>query len=113
MDCGTHLLVASGHSARYGASHPRDLVQRTVERGVGTLALTDRDTVTGAVGFARHAAPPECAPCSVSALLSPPGLRKGSRCFQRVVLAPLERSAVAPLLGRVASRRNGLKWPHP
>ncbi|MFD9519722.1 DNA polymerase III subunit alpha [Streptomyces sp. NPDC059979] len=53
MDCGTHLHVASGYSARYGASHPRDLVQRAVERGIGTLALTDRDTVTGAVRFAK------------------------------------------------------------
>ncbi len=53
MDCGTHLHVASGYSARYGASHPRDLVQRAAERGTGTLALTDRDTVTGAVRFAK------------------------------------------------------------
>lgn len=38
-----------------GASHPRDLVQRAAERGIGTLALTDRDTVTGVVRFARAA----------------------------------------------------------
>lgn len=42
-------------SARYGASHPRDLVARAAERGVDTLALTDRDTVTGAVRFAKAA----------------------------------------------------------
>ncbi|MER5549759.1 DNA polymerase III subunit alpha [Streptomyces sp. NPDC002589] len=51
-----HLHVASGFSARYGASHPRDLVARAAERGIGTLALTDRDTVTGAVRFAKAAA---------------------------------------------------------
>ncbi|GGZ89964.1 DNA-directed DNA polymerase [Streptomyces subrutilus] len=53
MSNGCHLHVASGYSARYGASHPRDLVQRAAERGIRTLALSDRDTVTGAVRFAK------------------------------------------------------------
>lgn len=47
--------MASGYSARYGASHPHDLVRRAAERGIQTLALTDRDTVTGAVRFAKAA----------------------------------------------------------
>ncbi|MFI8515320.1 DNA polymerase III subunit alpha [Streptomyces sp. NPDC085460] len=51
-----HLHVASGFSARFGASHPHDLVARAAERGIGTLALTDRDTVTGTVRFAKAAA---------------------------------------------------------
>ncbi|MFJ6698277.1 DNA polymerase III subunit alpha [Streptomyces sp. NPDC091272] len=51
-----HLHVASGFSARYGASHPEDLVRAAADRGVGALALTDRDTVTGAVRFAKAAA---------------------------------------------------------
>ncbi|MBT2470073.1 DNA polymerase III subunit alpha [Streptomyces sp. ISL-66] len=55
MCAGVHLHVASGYSARYGASHPSDLVKRAVERDVGTLALTDRDTVAGAVRFAKAA----------------------------------------------------------
>ncbi|OEJ22466.1 DNA polymerase III subunit alpha [Streptomyces subrutilus] len=55
MSDGVHLHVASGYSARYGASHPYDLVRRAAERGIGTLALTDRDTVTGAVRFAKAA----------------------------------------------------------
>ncbi|MFJ5026090.1 DNA polymerase III subunit alpha [Streptomyces goshikiensis] len=55
MSNGVHLHVASGYSARYGASHPRDLVRRAAERGIGVLALTDRDTVTGAVRFAKAA----------------------------------------------------------
>ncbi|MFB8026847.1 MULTISPECIES: DNA polymerase III subunit alpha [unclassified Streptomyces] len=55
MGGGVHLHVASGYSARYGASHPHDLVARAVERGISTLALTDRDTVTGIVRFAKAA----------------------------------------------------------
>ncbi|MFF7953955.1 DNA polymerase III subunit alpha [Streptomyces griseorubiginosus] len=52
----THLHVASGYSARYGASLPGALVQRAAERGMTTLALTDRDTVAGTVRFANAAA---------------------------------------------------------
>ena len=52
----THLHVASGYSARYGASLPGVLVQRAAERGMTTLALTDRDTVAGAARFATTAA---------------------------------------------------------
>ncbi|WLQ53810.1 DNA polymerase III subunit alpha (plasmid) [Streptomyces poriferorum] len=55
MGGGVHLHVASGYSARYGASHPHDLVARAAERGIQTLALTDRDTVTGTVRFAKAA----------------------------------------------------------
>ncbi|MER6462497.1 DNA polymerase III subunit alpha [Streptomyces sp. NPDC001228] len=51
-----HVHVASGYSARYGASHPEQLVRRAAERGMSALALTDRDTVTGAVRFARACA---------------------------------------------------------
>ncbi|GGO95408.1 DNA polymerase III subunit alpha [Wenjunlia tyrosinilytica] len=49
----THLHVASGFSLRYGASHPEQLVERAVERGLGALALTDRDGVAGAVRFTK------------------------------------------------------------
>ncbi|GHB28928.1 DNA-directed DNA polymerase [Streptomyces umbrinus] len=52
----THLRVASGYSARYGASLPGALVQRAAERGMTTLALTDWDTVAGTVRFATAAA---------------------------------------------------------
>ncbi|MGW6570456.1 DNA polymerase III subunit alpha [Streptomyces sp. NPDC054975] len=55
MGGGVHLHVASGYSARYGASHPDDLVARAAERGITALALTDRDTVTGIVRFAKAA----------------------------------------------------------
>ncbi|MFE2872535.1 DNA polymerase III subunit alpha [Embleya sp. NPDC059259] len=48
-----HLHVASGHSMRYGVAHPRTLIERAVEHGLDTLALTDRDGVYGAVAFAR------------------------------------------------------------
>ncbi|MEP6464357.1 MAG: DNA polymerase III subunit alpha [Frankiaceae bacterium] len=46
-----HLHVASGYSMRYGASHPRALVERAAEHGQQTLALTDRDGMYGAVKF--------------------------------------------------------------
>ncbi|MCX5205165.1 DNA polymerase III subunit alpha [Streptomyces sp. NBC_00237] len=51
-----HLHVASGYSMRYGASQPEQLARRAAERGVPALALTDRDTVTGSVRFARACA---------------------------------------------------------
>ncbi|KUM67224.1 PHP domain-containing protein [Streptomyces curacoi] len=43
--------MAFACSARYGAALPGALVQRAVERGMTTLALTDRDTVAGTVRF--------------------------------------------------------------
>ncbi|MFJ8861268.1 DNA polymerase III subunit alpha [Streptomyces sp. NPDC102451] len=49
----THLHTVSGFSLRYGASHPERLVERAVERGMDALALTDRDSLAGAVRFAR------------------------------------------------------------
>ncbi|TSB31963.1 DNA polymerase III subunit alpha [Streptomyces benahoarensis] len=51
----THLHTASGFSLRYGASRPEVLVERAAERGLGALALTDRDGLSGAVRFAKAA----------------------------------------------------------
>ncbi|MEU8457306.1 DNA polymerase III subunit alpha [Streptomyces griseoaurantiacus] len=48
-----HLHTASGFSLRYGASHPERLAERAGERGMDALALTDRDTLAGAVRFTR------------------------------------------------------------
>ncbi|MDQ3735005.1 MAG: DNA polymerase III subunit alpha, partial [Actinomycetota bacterium] len=47
-----HLHVASGYSLRYGANHPSELVERAAEHGMSSLALTDRDGLSGAVKFA-------------------------------------------------------------
>ncbi|MFJ3105749.1 DNA polymerase III subunit alpha [Streptomyces sp. NPDC086835] len=47
----THLHTVSGFSVRYGASHPERLAGRAAERGMDALALTDRDTLAGAVRF--------------------------------------------------------------
>ncbi len=47
----THLHVASSLSMRYGTHSPHDLVARASEQGQRALALTDRDTVAGAVAF--------------------------------------------------------------
>ncbi|MEV0735866.1 DNA polymerase III subunit alpha [Streptomyces sp. NPDC050549] len=72
-----HLHVASGYSARYGAAHPEQLAGRAAERGATALALTDRDTVTGAVRFARACAKEGVRPVfgvdlAVEALAPPP-----------------------------------------
>jgi error-prone DNA polymerase len=49
----THLHTASGFSMRYGAAHPERLAARAAERGMDAIALTDRDSLAGAVRFAR------------------------------------------------------------
>ncbi|MFJ6572857.1 DNA polymerase III subunit alpha [Streptomyces sp. NPDC091292] len=49
----THLRTVSGFSLRYGASHPERLAERAAERGMDALALTDRNTLAGAVRFAK------------------------------------------------------------
>ncbi|MGW8380384.1 DNA polymerase III subunit alpha [Streptomyces sp. ODS28] len=51
-----HLHVASGFSLRYGASHPEVLAERAAARGMEAVALTDRDTLAGAVRFAKASA---------------------------------------------------------
>src|ERR1700712_1513613 len=48
-----HLHVASGYSMRFGTAHPPALVERAVDHGMNTLALTDRDGVYGAVKFVK------------------------------------------------------------
>ncbi|MEU5159232.1 PHP domain-containing protein [Streptomyces sp. NPDC020875] len=52
----THLRTASGFSLRYGASHVHDLAGRAAERGLDALALTDRDSLAGAVRHAKACA---------------------------------------------------------
>lgn len=47
----THLHTVSGFSLRYGASHPERLAESAAARGMDALALTDRDTLGGAVRF--------------------------------------------------------------
>ncbi|HET6860741.1 MAG TPA: PHP domain-containing protein, partial [Streptomyces sp.] len=77
MEGFAHLHVASGYSPRYGAAHPEHLVRRAAERGMTALALTDRDTVTGVVRFARACAGSGVRPLfgidlAVEALAPPP-----------------------------------------
>ncbi len=50
-DSFAHLHVASSVSMQYGTSTPAALVARAAEHGQKLLALTDRDTVGGAVAF--------------------------------------------------------------
>lgn len=56
LDTFTHLHTASGFSMRYGAAHPERLAERAAERGMDAVALTDRDTLAGAVRFAKASA---------------------------------------------------------
>src|SRR4051794_14418787 len=48
-----HLHVASGYSMRFGTAHPAALVERALDHGMDTLALTDRDGTYGTVKFVR------------------------------------------------------------
>ncbi|MCD0484825.1 DNA polymerase III subunit alpha [Streptacidiphilus sp. ASG 303] len=50
------LQVASGFSLRHGADLPGRLARRAAERGLEALALTDRDTLAGAVKHAKACA---------------------------------------------------------
>ncbi|MEU9702043.1 DNA polymerase III subunit alpha [Streptomyces sp. NPDC047981] len=97
------LHVASGYSVRYGAAHPEHLVRRAAERGVPALALTDRDTVTGAVRFAKACAEAGVRPVfgvdlAVEALAPPPPSRRRrtpARGGAHVVEPPLRFTLLA------------------
>ncbi|MEU1126708.1 PHP domain-containing protein, partial [Streptomyces sp. NPDC005899] len=74
----THLHTVSGFSLRYGASHPERLVERAVERGMDALALTDRDSLAGAVRFARACGKAGIRPLfGVELAVAPPALAGG------------------------------------
>ncbi|MDT0269829.1 DNA polymerase III subunit alpha [Streptomyces sp. DSM 44915] len=80
----THLHVASGFSMRYGASHPERLAQRAAERGMDAVALTDRDTLAGAVRFAKGCARAGVRPVyGVELAVGPPEERERSATQRR------------------------------
>ncbi|MEV7547764.1 PHP domain-containing protein, partial [Streptomyces sp. NPDC089915] len=75
----THLHTVSGFSVRYGASHPKRLAERAADRGMDALALTDRDTLAGAVRFAKAAAAAGIRPLfGVDLAVAPAGSLDGS-----------------------------------
>lgn len=75
----THLHTVSGFSVRYGGSHPDRLAERAAERGMDALALTDRDTLAGAVRFAKACAKAGIRPLFGADLaVSPPARSGGS-----------------------------------
>ena len=49
----THLRVASGYSFKYGTAHANQLVERAAEFEMPALALTDIDTMAGAIRFTK------------------------------------------------------------
>ncbi|MBD0744344.1 DNA polymerase III subunit alpha [Streptomyces sp. CBMA152] len=75
----THLRTVSGYSLRYGASHPERLAERAAERGMDALALTDRDTLAGAVRFAKACAKEGVRPLFGVDLAVPEHLLEGAR----------------------------------
>ncbi|OKI63598.1 DNA polymerase III subunit alpha [Streptomyces sp. MJM1172] len=72
----THLHTVSGFSMRYGGSHPERLAQRAAERGMDALALTDRDTLAGAVRFAKACGPAGIRPLFGVDLAVPPAVSR-------------------------------------
>ena len=92
-----HLHVASGYSLRYGASHPHVLVERAVEHGMDTLALTDRDGVYGAVKFARACLSAGIRPVlGVDLAVEPSGLLSGAHPSLRARPAARDRPGATP-----------------
>ncbi len=92
-----HLHVASGYSLRYGASHPHVLVERAVEHGMDTLALTDRDGVYGAVKFARACLSAGIRPVlGVDLAVEPSGLLSGAHPSLRARPAARDQPGAAP-----------------
>ncbi len=55
MELFTHLNTVSGYSFKYGASHISQLVESAGQMGAQALALTDRDTMAGAIVFSKAA----------------------------------------------------------
>ena len=49
----THLRVASGYSFKYGTAHADQLVERAAEFEMSALALTDINTMAGAIRFTK------------------------------------------------------------
>ncbi|WP_236239636.1 DNA polymerase III subunit alpha [Streptomyces sp. CC228A] len=79
----THLHTVSGFSLRYGASHPEALAARVAERGMDAVALTDRDTVAGAVRFAQACAREGVRPLFGADLALGPRPEAGTRPTER------------------------------
>ena len=82
-----HLHVASGFSLRYGAAFPERIAQRAAELGMTAVALTDRESLSGAVRFAQA-----CVENSVSPIL---GVEIPLIQTDLVVAAPMFGGAVA------------------
>jgi error-prone DNA polymerase len=103
-----HLHVASGYSLRHGASHPHVLVERAVEHGMDTLALTDRDGLYGAVKFARAARSAGIRPVlGVDLALEPTGLLSPPRMVHPSLLSRTNQPGQPGQPGRAHPARGG------
>ena len=108
----THLRVYSGFSARFGASLPAALAEQAAERGLDALAVTDRDTLAGAVRFAKACEASGVRPLFGVDLAAPPYLEPGGAPRGERRRAPARGGAFvdesAPRARFLA--RNGAGW---
>ncbi len=107
-----HLHVASGYSLRYGASLPPVLVERAVDHGMDTLALTDRDGLYGAVRFAKTCLAAGVRPVlGVDLAVPATGLLEGAGADQRARRTPVRGGAIVdarlPRVTLLAQGRQG------
>jgi error-prone DNA polymerase len=109
-----HLHVASGYSVRYGAAHPEQIVAAAAERGMDAVALTDRDTVAGAVRFVQAAATAGVRPLlGVDLAVDPVDLSGSAHPTPRGAAAPPDRGGahvVEPGLRVVLLARDPRGW---
>ena len=84
----THLRVASGYSFKYGTAHIDALVARAGEFGFSALALTDRNSMAGAIRFAQ-----ECESAGITPILG----------VNLAFLQPKYRIALLAQSGRLSS----------
>jgi len=49
----THLRVASGFSFKFGTALPESIIEKAAHLGMSSIALTDREGMSGAIRFAQ------------------------------------------------------------
>ena len=59
-----HLRTTSAYSFKYGTSMPKDLIERAADFDMPALALTDRDSLAGAIRFAKS-----CMQCGIAPII--------------------------------------------
>ncbi len=102
-----HLNCHSNFSLLYGGSSIDDLVGRCSELGMGSLAITDRDGLYGAVQFYEKALDAGIRPiigCDLSIAPIPPGSSPPGREEPRQAVPPSSPGGSGPIEGAGAAR---------